>query len=146
MMKLKIRLVFDRWAKWSPGGPERDLSQTQEGVELSAGDFHSGTTFPAEVELDSENALELQKDLNMGYRPYFVMVPDENIVTKDQEDVVRLLYLIDLCKAHKIYLEIRPDGDVSWFQGPHGETFVAVDVAIEHIESMVAKHNPEGGR
>ena len=54
---MKIRLVFDEWrhkANYGLAGPEK-------GVELSAGDFHSGSTFEATIEqLDSDTANELE--------------------------------------------------------------------------------------
>ena len=64
--KMKILLVFDDWKKQG-----KSIYETLEGVELSKGDFHSGTTFYGEISLDKCQEDELKKALKMGYQPAF---------------------------------------------------------------------------
>ncbi len=63
---LKIKLVFDDWRKQG-----ESVYSTEEGFELSWGDFHSGTTFDGNIALDSEQSIELEKAIKDGYTPVF---------------------------------------------------------------------------
>jgi len=53
---MKISLVFDTWTK---GGKSM---QYIEGIELSMGQFHGGTTFRGMIDLDKEDEEELRVD------------------------------------------------------------------------------------
>ena len=63
---MKIKLVFDDWQK-------KGISVycTTDGVELSFGNFHSGTTFDGEIELTKEDEEELSEAIKKGYQPIF---------------------------------------------------------------------------
>lgn len=63
---MKIELVFLDWQK---GG--KSVYNTKKGVELSTGQFHSGTTFDGSIALDQEDAKELAGALKEGYHPCF---------------------------------------------------------------------------
>ena len=63
---MKIKLVFYDWRRGS-----KSVYNTEEGIELSMGNFHSGTTFDAEIELDSESEEELREFLESGATPVF---------------------------------------------------------------------------
>ena len=71
---MKIKLVFDDWKLKG-----ESVYSTEKGVELSAQDFHSGTTFMGEIFLDKERAEELRRALNGGFIPsfgvYAIMTP-----------------------------------------------------------------------
>ena len=67
---MKINLVFDTWRVWG-----RDIYGTMEYIELSSGQFHSGTTFHGTIELDDGDAEELRKAMDDGYRPTFWISP-----------------------------------------------------------------------
>ena len=66
---MKIKLVFDDWRSRQTGVDS--IYSTPEGVALSLGQFHSGTTFDAEVNLDDEDSQELEDALKMGHVPVF---------------------------------------------------------------------------
>ncbi len=63
---MRIKLVFEDWQK-------RGISiyNAEEGVELSMGLFHSGTTFDGEIYFNSEDQAEFEEALNKGYQPTF---------------------------------------------------------------------------
>lgn len=63
---MKIKLVFDDWRKRL-----KSIYSTKEGIELSMGDFHSGTTFNAEIELNIEQEEDLKEALESGATPVF---------------------------------------------------------------------------
>ena len=65
---MKIDLIFDDWRK-----DGQSIYHTEEGVELSLGDFHTGTTFDGEIELDITSEHELQDAIEAGYEPLFLM-------------------------------------------------------------------------
>jgi hypothetical protein len=69
-MKFNCRLVFEDWRDRE----HRSIYNTPEGVELSMGSFHSGTTFEAELELDPDDSANLAAALRDGYRPVFYAV------------------------------------------------------------------------
>ena len=55
-MGMKCRLVMEDWRQI--GKPD-SIYNTQEGLELSGGDLHSGTTFEADIELPEPLADEI---------------------------------------------------------------------------------------
>lgn len=63
---MKIELVFDDWQQKG-----KSVYNTPEGVELSMGDFHGGTTFTGEIHLSPELEQELTEAINKGYQPVF---------------------------------------------------------------------------
>jgi hypothetical protein len=63
---LKIRLVFYDWNN-------KSVYNTEKGVELSAGDFHSGSTFEATIECPYDEE-DLKQALKEGYNPVFYIV------------------------------------------------------------------------
>ena len=48
---MKVRLVFQDWQRNG-----QSIYATEEGVRLAMGDFHSGSTFDATIEVDEEQA------------------------------------------------------------------------------------------
>ena len=68
---MDVKLVFDGWRD----NKGNDIYGTIEGIELSMGDFHSGTIFPATIEMDRATTEELRDALEQGYRPVFYIVP-----------------------------------------------------------------------
>jgi hypothetical protein len=63
---MKIKLVFTDWQ-------DRNGKSVYQS-DLSLGQFHSGTTFPGEIELDEEDAHELEDALMAGNTPIFEVV------------------------------------------------------------------------
>ena len=63
---MKIKLVFLDWRRLG-----MSVYATEEGVELSTRDFHSGTTFSGKIELDAEQAAELARAIAAGFQPCF---------------------------------------------------------------------------
>ncbi len=69
---MNIRLVFSDWK----GSDFKSVYNTEEGVELTVGDFHSGSTFDAVIELDKEQSAELKSALQKGFIPFcYVSLP-----------------------------------------------------------------------
>ena len=69
---MKIKLVFLDWQKEG-----RSVYVTSKGNELSSGDFHSGTTFDGEIEVDEEQEVELFKAIQAGFQPCFWIAKGE---------------------------------------------------------------------
>ena len=65
---MKVKLVFDDWRTGIDS-----IYTTVDGMSLSSGQFHSGTTFNAEISLDGEDAVELTRALRRGYIPVFIV-------------------------------------------------------------------------
>ena len=65
---MKIKLVFDDWRDRS----HKSVYGTEKGVNLSMGDFHSGTTFNATIEVDTPE--ELEESLRQGFIPVFYII------------------------------------------------------------------------
>jgi hypothetical protein len=63
---MKVKLVFN---DWKFGG--KSVYNTEEGVELAMGDFHSGTTLTGEIDLDREQEQEMRTAILAGYQPCF---------------------------------------------------------------------------
>jgi len=62
---MKIALVFDEWRNLQ-GKPLHGIKP-----ELYFGAFHSGTTFPGEIELPLDLEEELTENMNNGFIPVF---------------------------------------------------------------------------
>ena len=67
-LKMKIKLVFEDWRDRN----HKSVYSTEKGVDLSTGDFHSGTTFNATIEVDDPE--ELKESLRQGYIPVFYVI------------------------------------------------------------------------
>ncbi len=65
---MKIKLVFD---DWRDGATSRSIYASLEGVRLSMGDFHSGSTFTGEIVLDIEQEEALRRSIQVGAIPVF---------------------------------------------------------------------------
>lgn len=72
---MQITLVFDDWRNRD----QESVYQTVQGVELSMGDFHSGTTFEATVALDAQQAAELEDAMKKGFTPVFCIFPTTEV-------------------------------------------------------------------
>jgi len=79
---MKVRLVFEDWCKIGKWG---SVYQTEEGVELSMGDFHSGTVFHADLIIDADADREIEEAHVKGYYPVFAVLP-ENVKQLSKKD------------------------------------------------------------
>jgi len=70
---MKIKLVFDDWRNKD----HQSIYNTEEGVDLSTGDLHSGSSFKAEITLDEECSEDMKRALEAGYVPVFWVVKDD---------------------------------------------------------------------
>ena len=59
------------FADWQNNG--KSIYNTEEGIALSLGDFHSGSVFEAEIKLDDYQAAELANAIQDGYQPVFTV-------------------------------------------------------------------------
>lgn len=71
---MKVKLVFYDWLTASLRVP-----LAIERLNLETGVFHSGSTFQAEIELDSEQEKELNMALRHGFRPIFWLKEEPDI-------------------------------------------------------------------
>lgn len=62
----RMTLVFQNWMRNGS-----DISFTEEGSDLSLGDFHSGTVFSAIIMLDEDEESDLRQALATGACPVF---------------------------------------------------------------------------
>jgi len=69
---MKINLVFEDWQKNG-----KSIYNTQKGIELSCGDFHSGSTFSGEIKLTDDQKRELETALASGHTPVFRVYVNE---------------------------------------------------------------------
>ena len=74
---MRIKLVFDDWRDKN----NHSVYATEQGVALSNGDFHSGTTFEATIETD--DAEWLREQLARGFVPVFYAVAAQ--IAKDAD-------------------------------------------------------------
>ena len=65
---MKIKLVFQDWQK-----DGHSIYSTPEGIDLSLGDFHSGTTFDADIDVYGGDK-ELEQSIKNGYTPVFYAI------------------------------------------------------------------------
>jgi len=63
--EMKIKLVFDDWRDFN----HKSIYSTAKGISLSMGDFHSGSTFNATIEVSSPK--ELEEYIKQRYYPVF---------------------------------------------------------------------------
>ena len=63
--RMRIKLVFNDWL----GPDNQSVYSTEQGVELSMGDFHSGTIFQGTIETDDPEWL--QEQIDRGFTPVF---------------------------------------------------------------------------
>lgn len=81
---MKIRLVFDDWRDKK----HQSVYSTQDGIDLSMGDFHAGTTFEAEISLNAEQEAELRDALREGYVPVFYVRLSKEYTQSHQTRVI----------------------------------------------------------
>ena len=75
-----IELVFDDWRKKGFG---HSVYDTEKGIELSSGSFHSGTTFTGTISLDDEEYEQFAQALGDGYRPVFMISRERKIAQNE---------------------------------------------------------------
>ncbi len=76
---IKIKLVFEDWR--DPTG--KSIYASLEGVRLSLGDFHSGSTFAGSIDLDIEQEEALRRYIQAGAVPVFrLYLPTKKGVVK----------------------------------------------------------------
>lgn len=68
---MKAKLVFEDWKDG-----QESVYSSPGGVELSLGDFHSGSTFSIEIDLDAEQEAEVKNAMRGGFSPVFRLAPD----------------------------------------------------------------------
>ena len=72
---MRCAIIFEDWRKL---GDSKSIYNTPLGLELSSGDLHSGTTFPAQIQLDPNveeeiiNAMQHHKSY-----PVFRIIPND---------------------------------------------------------------------
>lgn len=66
---MKIKLVFEDWQK-----DGESVYSSEDGIELSLGSFHSGTTFEGNINLEKNEAIELVNAMRKGYTPVFYLI------------------------------------------------------------------------
>ena len=66
---VRARLVFLDWQKQG-----QSVYNSEVGIGLSLGCFHSGTTFQATLILDADDAAELRRAIGSGYQPVFELM------------------------------------------------------------------------
>jgi hypothetical protein len=64
---MKVKLVFADWQD----SKFHSIYSTEKGIELSSGDFHSGTCFDATITLEKDQHNELESALEKGFIPFF---------------------------------------------------------------------------
>ncbi len=64
---MKIKLIFADWQNSN----FHSIYNTDKGIDLSFGDFHSGSTFDAVITLNQEQQDELESALEKGFIPLF---------------------------------------------------------------------------
>lgn len=70
---MKVKFVFGDWLKNG-----KSVYNTEEGITLSSGDFHSGTILQGTMELDDNiNQSELEDALKRGYQPVFIVYGED---------------------------------------------------------------------
>lgn len=81
---IKVQLVFQDWQD-SDGD---SVYNTEDGVDLSMGDLHSGTVFEAAIKLDDDDLCRLSEAFEKGYRPVFYLhvQKKENSTTREGEE------------------------------------------------------------
>lgn len=67
-MKVKIKLVFDDWQD------KQCKSVYSSKYELSLGNFHSGSTWDGEIEIDEYDLIDIRKSISEGHRAMFEML------------------------------------------------------------------------
>lgn len=70
---MDVRIIVDGWLDKDP--PFGEVAITDEILDLITGQFHSGTTFVAHLELGPEEEKELKEHLLKGYRLRFYTLP-----------------------------------------------------------------------
>lgn len=66
---MKVQLVFEDWRDCHDA--TISVYNAVVGIRLSSGDFHSGTTFSGEIDLDGEQEEELREAMARGFKPVF---------------------------------------------------------------------------
>lgn len=69
---MKIKLVFEDWRNKD----HESIYRTEEGINLSLSNFHSGTTFDGEIIVDGYEQDFLRHAMEQGYRPVFYILPE----------------------------------------------------------------------
>lgn len=65
---MKIKLVFE---DWRDGPTNKSLYSITAGIKLRMGDFHSGSTFTGEIDLDVEQEEDIRESIELGAIPVF---------------------------------------------------------------------------
>lgn len=76
-----IELVFDDWRKKGFG---HSIYDTEKGIELSSGSFHTGTIFTGSISLDDEEYEQFKQALGRGYHPVFMLSRERKVVQNEQ--------------------------------------------------------------
>ena len=69
-LRKPIRMTFDDLRRKG-----KSMYSTEEGVQMTMGDIHSGSTFSGTITLDEENMDQLNKMFEAGLQPVFWISP-----------------------------------------------------------------------
>jgi len=58
--------VFNGWEHLG-----KNIRNTEKWLQLTSGDFHSGSTFNGDIRLDEEDEIELREAIKKGFHPVF---------------------------------------------------------------------------
>lgn len=67
---MKYSLVFEDWRNTAG----QSVYHTEQGIDLSAGNLHAGSTFTCTVEMDGDDYEMIQRAAGIGVRPVFRLV------------------------------------------------------------------------
>ena len=67
---MKVNLVFHDWLHFG-----ESIYETEKGIELTLSEFHHGTIFEGEINLDPEHEARLRKSFAEGFNPAFYLIP-----------------------------------------------------------------------
>ena len=72
---MRVKLVFHDWIDKD----QKSVYSTEEGIWLTAGPYHHGTVFHADIKLeDGGDILELREAMKQGYTPVFYVVEEKD--------------------------------------------------------------------
>ena len=105
---MKIKLAFHDWIK-----DGKSVYNSEQGIQLSMGDFHSGTVFDGEINLSSDNEEEILRSIQSNVYPVFYMFK-ENIELQVGDEVTMLPMSADeLSDLETDYLSDLTEGDIT---------------------------------
>lgn len=65
---MNIKLIFEDWRKNG-----KSVYNTVEGLRLTKGSLHHGTTWGGTIDFDFDDEAEIKEALSKGYKPVFII-------------------------------------------------------------------------